>query len=391
MAEHDMTFVTDIIQKLGGISSTQLESKYYMYFDETNNVKKLNANKNPEQNRILNIDNVKEHFILGGIATKEPDAPISLEELKRITHIKQGPQMQEIKSHNIIEGDFLNAIKAPKLTPILELIKQNHWFIHFSDVNLLYYSLVDIIDSLVYNSSYSSMIWNQYIFFGIKDELYRIFNKHLNENLDVLMSFDYPDVKKENLHAFRIFLANMIRRYYTEGGEINNLTALFVKVLIDSDMNNRDLVFVQDEKKGILIDSFKHFYSTRICEFTSSVLTLDNEGDIVASLQENPISMNGLKLTNYTFVDSKSNTFIQISDIVVSIIAKYLEFVDDDWKNVKNELDKLSGVSLKNLSILNEILLYSDSENKLFFEQVERVGVISNFWNAVRAYQGTIK
>lgn len=391
MAEHDMTFVTDIIQKLGGISSTQLESKYYMYFDETNNVKKLNANKNTEQNRILNIDNVKEHFILGGIATKEQDAPISLEELKSITRIKQGPQMQEIKSHNIMEGDFLNAIKAPKLTPILELIKQNHWYIHFSDVNLLYYSLVDIIDSLVYNSSYSSMIWNQYVFFGIKDELYRIFNKHLDENLDVLMSFDYPDVKNENLHAFRIFLANMIRRYYTEGGEINNLTALFVKVLIDSDMNNRDLVFVQDEKKGILIDSFKHFYSTRICEFTSSVLTLDNEGDIVASLQENPISMNGLKLTNYTFVDSKSNTFIQISDIVVSIIAKYLEFVDDDWKNVKNELDKLSGVSLKNLSILNEILLYSDSENKLFFEQVERVGVISNFWNAVRAYQGTIK
>lgn len=391
MAEHDMTFVTDIIQKLGGISSTQLESKYYMYFDETNNVKKLNANKNPEQNRILNIDNVKEHFILGGIATKEQDAPISLEELKSITRIKQGPQMQEIKSHNIMEGDFLNAIKAPKLTPILELIKQNHWYIHFSDVNLLYYSLVDIIDSLVYNSSYSSMIWNQYVFFGIKDELYRIFNKHLDENLDVLMSFDYPDVKKENLHAFRIFLANMIQRYYTEGGEINNLTALFFKVLIDSDMNNRDLVFVQDEKKGILIDNFKHFYSTRICEFTSSVLTLDNEGDIVASLQENPISMNGLKLTNYTFVDSKSNTFIQISDIVVSIIAKYLEFVDDDWKNVKNELDKLSGVSLKNLSILNEILLYSDSENKLFFEQVERVGVISNFWNAVRAYQGTIK
>lgn len=391
MKEHDMTFVTDILQKLGGISSTQLESKYYMYFDETNNVKKLNANKNPEQNRILNIDNVKEHFILGGIATKEQDAPISLEELKRITRIKQGPQMQEIKSHHIMEGDFLNAIKAPRLTPILELIKQNHWFIHFSDVNLLYYSLVDIIDSLVYNSSYSSMIWNPCIFFGIKDELYRIFNKHLDENLDILMSFDYPDVKKENLHAFRMFLANMTRKYHTEGGKINNLTELFIKVLIDSDVNNRDLVFVQDEDKGILIDSFKHFYSTRICEFTSSVLTLDNEGDIVASLQETPIIMNGQKLTNYTFVDSKSNTFIQISDIVISIIAKYLEFVDDEWENVKKKLDKLSEVGRKNLSILNEILLYSDSENRLFFEQVERVGVISNFWNAVRAYQGTIK
>ena len=215
MNGHDMTFVTEIIQKLGGISSAQLESKYYMYFDETNNVKKLNANQNPEQNRILNIDNVKEHFILGGIATKEQDAPILLEELKKITRIKQGPQMQEIKSHSIMEGDFLNAIKAPKLTPILELIQQNHWFIHFSDVNLLYYSLVDIIDSLVFNSSYSSMIWNPDVFFGIKDELYRIFSKHLDENLDVLMSFDYPDVKKENLHAFRIFLANMIQRYYS--------------------------------------------------------------------------------------------------------------------------------------------------------------------------------
>ena len=147
-----------------------------------------------------------------------------------------------------------------------------------------------------------------------------------------------------------------------------------------------EIVFVQDEKKGILIDDFIHFYTTRLCSLEKSILTLDNEGDIVAYFQANPLCMDQKQLLNYQFVDSQSNTFIQLSDILVGIISRYLIFADAELTEVYNKLESLNEYSLENLYLLNDILLYSEAENKLFFNQIERVEVIHNFWNIVNKY-----
>lgn len=386
MAEHnDMTFVRELTQKIAGITSQQMHAHYHMYFDETNNFKRVKINENRQIIRTLNIDNIREHFILGGIATKDDEKPISLEEFKNIVNIHQ-KNIKEIKSANIYKGDFLNILKSKKLTLILNFLYDKHWFIHFSDVNLLYYSIVDIVDSLLFNSIYSQYIWNPEIFFGVKNEFYRIFNYQLSENLAKLFQFDYPDVKKEHLHKFKMFILEMTIKYYRAGHSFNHFTELLIKVLKDSMSHQRDLVFVQDEQKGILIDDFIHFYTTRLCSLEKSNLTLDNEGDIVTYLQANPLYMDQKQLLNYQFVDSKSNTFIQLSDILVGIISRYLIFADAELTKLYDKLESLDEHSLENLCLLNDILLYSEAENKLFFNQIERVEVIHNFWNIVKKY-----
>ena len=384
---HDMTFVKDVVQKLSGITSAQLGMQYHMYFDETNNVKRVTINQNPDMQRTLNIDNVQDHFILGGVATKGFEAPLTFDEFKKIVGLSEKSPQQEIKSSSIYKGDFLHVLRSKKLSPILELIYNKHWYIHFSDVNILYYSIVDIIDSLLYNSTYEKLLWNPGVFFGLKDEFYRIFVSDLEKNLEKLMQFDYPDVKKKNLHSFREFIAEMIFKYYTKEGRFNQYTALIVEILKDSDINQRDLVFVQDERKGILIDDFVTFYTTRLCVLASSNLILDNEGDIITYLQNIPLFMDKKQLTNYQFVDSTSNTFIQISDVVVGLLSRYFAFVDKTWEEIRTDLDQLSGIALQNLHTLNKILFYSENENKLFCNQVERIGVINNFWQVVRNYQ----
>ena len=380
-----MTFVRELIQQLSEITAEQLHIPYFMYFDETNNFKRVKINENREIIRTLNIDNIREHFILGGIATKDHDKPISLEEFVKLVGIHQ-KNIKEIKSSHIYKGDFLSVLKSKKLTPILKLLRDKHWFIHFCDVNLLYYSIVDIVDSLLFNSIYSQHIWTPEIFFGIKNEFYRIFNYQLSENLARLFQFDYPDVKKECLHEFKMFVLEMIIKYYHASHSFNYFTVLLIKVLEDSILRQRDLVFVQDEKKGILIDDFIHFYTTRLCSLEKSILTLDNEGDIVAYFQANPLCMDQKQLLNYQFVDSQSNTFIQLSDILVGIISRYLIFADAELTEVYNKLESLNEYSLENLYLLNDILLYSEAENKLFFNQIERVEVIHNFWNIVNKY-----
>ena len=96
--------------------------------------------------------------------------------------------------------------------------------------------------------------------------------------------------------------------------------------------------------------------------------------------------MDQKQLLNYQFVDSQSNTFIQLSDILVGIISRYLIFADAELTEVYNKLESLNEYSLENLYLLNDILLYSEAENKLFFNQIERVEVIHNFWNIVNKY-----
>lgn len=385
--KYDMSFVKDLVQKLGGITSGQLYRPYYMYFDETNNFKRVTANKNADIQRTFNINNIQEHFILGGIATKEKEDPLTFDELRKVAGLSEKSSLQEIKSSSIYYGDFLHALKSYKLTPILELITKKHWFIHYSDVNILYYCLVDIIDSLLYNSNYQNLWWNPDVFYGIKDEFYRIFVSDLEVNLESLMQFDYPDVKKNDLHAFREFIAEIIIKYYTKGEKFNLYTALLVAILNDSEAHQRDLVFVQDEEKGILIDDFVHFYTTRLSVLSSSNLTLDNEGDIINYLQQTPLFMDGKLLVNYQFVDSKSNTFVQLSDIVVGLLSRYFAFVDKKWDDIKKDLDQLTDTALQNLHLLNEILAYSEQENILFCNQVDRIGVIKNFWHAVYIYK----
>lgn len=385
--KHDMSFVKDLVQKLGGINPEQLSTSYYMYFDETNNVKSVTVNKNAEIQRTLNIDHVQEHFLLGGIAMKEFEEPMTLDDFKKAINISIKSSMQEIKSGSIYHGDFLHAIRSQKLTPILEFIRSKHWYIHYSDVNILYYCIVDIIDSLLYNSSYQNLWWDPNVFFWLKDEFYRIFTSNLQENLERLLKFDYPDVKKKDLHAFREYIAEMILHYHVNGGVFNQYTALLVQVLSDSEAHQRDMVFVQDEERGILIDDFVHFYTTRISVLASSHLTLDNEGDIIAYLQKTPLFMDEKLLANHQFVDSKSNTYIQLSDIVVGLLSKYFAFVDKKWADIKDDLDQLTDTALQNLHLLNEILIYSEQENRLFCDQVERIGVIKNFWQVVNDYR----
>lgn len=385
--KHDMSFVKDLVQKLGGINPEQLYRSYYMYFDETNNVKSVTANKNAEIQRTLNIDQIQEHFLLGGIAMKEFEEPLTLNDFKKAINISLKSPMQEIKSGSIYKGDFLHVIRSRKLTPVLELIRNKHWFIHYSDVNILYYCIVDIVDSLLYNSSFQNLWWDPNIFFWLKDEFYRIFTSNLQENLERLLKFDYPDVKKKDLHAFRESIAEMILYYHMNGGVFNQYTALLVQVLSDSEAHQRDMVFVQDEEKGILIDDFVHFYTTRISVLASSHLTLDNEGDIIAYLQKTPLFMDEKLLANHQFVDSKSNTFLQLSDIVVGLLARYFAFVDKKWDDIKKDLDQLTDTALQNLHLLNEILIYSEQENRLFCDQVERIGVIKNFWQTVNTYR----
>lgn len=387
-----MTPIWDIFRNSRKMTREQMSVPYFMYFDETNNFKCITENGNANITRTLNIPNIREHFVLGGIATKDFEEPISFETLKKILRVSPKSNEIEVKAKDVIKRDFLSALKSKQLSALLQYIRDRHWFIHFSATNLLYYCLADIAGSIVINSIYRDVILEDMsLFFGVNDEFYRIFVFDLEENIQRLMQFNYPDVKKEDLSDFRAFLSALIIRYIQNGGQANKYTDLITWALIDAEENKRDLVFIEDEKRGILIDDFFHFYTTRICTLAYSNLTFDKEDDVEAYLQNRQISINGQQLHNYTFVKSDLNTYIQFSDIIVSLIAKYFNFLDREWLAVQKDLDSLKYLDKNNLYMLNDILVYSENESKLFTDPIDRAEVDNNFKRVIYTYNSKKK
>ena len=86
----------------------------------------------------------------------------------------------------------------------------------------------------------------------------------------------------------------------------------------------------------------------------------------------------GNLLKNYKFVDSKEYLEIQISDIIVSIIAKYLSFLSNNSvKYIDGKILNLNNTGKINLKKLIEIINKSDKENNFFIATVNPFQVIN--------------
>lgn len=107
-----------------------------LYYDESGNDKHLII-KGEKLN--TNYDAV---FVLGGVQSEES---LSIDELKDSLGIER---TRELKAKNDLKGSFLGILKKTKVTNVLKLIEGKGWHIHFNAVQVLYYSFVDIIDSI---------------------------------------------------------------------------------------------------------------------------------------------------------------------------------------------------------------------------------------------------
>ena len=92
----------------------------------------------------------------------------------------------------------------------------------------------------------------------------------------------------------------------------------------------------------------------------------------------------GNKLENYKFIDSKDEVNIQISDIIIYLIAKYLKFLTHyPNENVENTLKSLNKIGKENLTILIQIINKSNEENIFFLETInsQKVNIRRNLMN----------
>lgn len=347
----------DILNDIYGIEA--FESGYHFFFDETNNIRKFSLS--PEKQPKVNTEKALfSDFILGGICFKNYPSYDDLYE--KLNLPKNVP---ELKAKYLFSSkDFLMDMQSDRTTAFIDwLYQQDEIYIHYAVENNLYFALVDIVDSLYEKQPHMIMFHAE-----LKDALYRICKKHQDVVLDILCDYDYPNVSQDFIYNFTRELAVFIAEANVE----EDFHTETLRQMLKSIRSDSEMVFIQDNEPFVLIDNYALLYLNRSETFPNSTVVFDIETEVMAYLER---FKSALDIGNYSFVDSKTNKFIQISDCVVGMLGKLFEFLDQINISEISSLH-LTERQLDNLNKIKALIDRSDEKSKLLILNINAQSLI---------------
>lgn len=332
------------------------DDRFTFYYDETNNIRKLYLTETGF--------NVAKHdnFVIGGIVLKEGH------EIGDITALRNELRIQktapEIKLKHVATGSFEEILASPKMGIILSWLIDHGIYIHFSNINILYWSILDIVESIVADDAFKA-----YIPFHreMKNELYRIVVFNIPRFLGLLKSYGYPDIAREQTNAFLGEVEDFLEE---NNPEDTTLATTVLKTLIRKAQFLTELIFLVDEDEGVLIDNFHAFFLQCIFNFKNSLHIFDNETE-VEKILSNFHLMDGKREIRFRFSDSKKEVGIQLSDVITGFLGKYFVFIEDNsMSELLKKKDNFNAIQIKNLELLRGLIDASDEVSNAFFHRI---------------------
>ncbi|MCR6850060.1 MULTISPECIES: DUF3800 domain-containing protein [Bacillus] len=332
------------------------EVDYNFYYDETNNCRKLSIREGK-----LNFDKNKD-FVLGGVVLEKhntKDIEDSFDFLKK--KLKVQSNLKEIKFKNICPkgSDFLKCIHNRKVHDFIEWLLENDIYIHFSMLDHLYYSLVDIIDSLGVN------YWEGN---NLKTALYQFVYYNTENFMEILDKYNYPNVGANLSPAFYDVIINCIKPL--KPIKIPGSSGLQQKInLIEAfrDGRKKEPIFLINNEDKILIKEYYIMYARSVYMFKNAFHLFDEESSVQNEIKKTGIKLDQVELKNYEFIRSDSNIFIQLSDIIMGIIGKLFEFIKKfPIDNIKNANISFDEHHQKGFNLLKALLHKSYQKNGAF-------------------------
>lgn len=353
---------------------------YTFYYDESNNIRSLYLTRGK-----FNTDsheNPSPCFVLAGIAHNNKRAESNCEEL--IASLRLPPTAKELKFKQVAKGSFLDNLKSAKVAKIISWIIDSNYYLHYMNLNMEYWSLVDIIDDCCTHADRHGMLnyapaGGRRLYMDYhKDAVYYIMNKYRSDFLGVLTKYRYPNVVPKNAAAFIKQLNRVINKNRQVsarlGGKVSKVdlsrtNSLFK--LFEMCKNIESLEMVYESEPFKLIDGLSIFYRHCIELFSSSCHVFDNEYEIEKSFQEIASLDNLLSSSNFKFVDSKQYPAIQVSDVLSGLLKNYFTFIAKtsvpELVEAKNALTEKQRQCLK---LLQRLIEKSDTEQPDFLYYV---------------------
>lgn len=354
-----------------------LFNQYTIYSDESNNCVKF---------RFKDIDgntNVKWYndFVLSGIAFEGNTTPIDIDELFdkfKLQKNNNDAKLKHIATFNGEDGNrFADILKSNKVTILLETLLQcDHIYMHWATENLLYFSLVDIVDSV---------LEVPFILDEVKNVLYNYATKDRNFLLSFLAQYDYPNIKEDKIKDFcEHFIC------WLDSLEAQNIEDDFSLELLRQGMKSsrrtNNLLFLQDNTDKLLIKNFVPIYAMRVATFPNSNIHFDQCAIVEDNIERYVRTYCSSKIANYDFVKSTSSKWIQLSDMVSGIHGALMAYLNvHDITSISKELSCFSETQKKNLEMFMKLKRQSTRKNKYFdnmsknLQQIERLQFLMSY------------
>jgi len=334
-------------------ANIDIDSKFTFFYDESNNIRKFHVKENDFNSPF------EGNFVLGGLVAQRsiPDIDILFKNLEL------QPSIKEVKLKHVAKGDFLECLKSTRLEKILFYLIKENFYIHYSSINLLYWSIVDIIESVIVEMDETK----QYFFTPyerlLKDKLYDLIRDNIPSFIKIFYKYSYPNIKQKHVQSFLKEVIDESKRY-------NNDPLL--QELLNQASTLKKLPFIMDEEDHILIESFFDFYLRPLYMFVNSKHIFDNEEQIASKLSTFQLLNYGVKVDNYVFEDSVNNRYIQISDVLMGLLGKMFTYINKvTHEDLNKELSNLNDQQSKNLKLLNKLVDQSDAVNPGFFHSID--------------------
>lgn len=352
---------------------------YTIYLDESSNCVKFRFKD------IKGNTNVKWYndFVLSGIAFEGDSDPIRIEDLfekfelqKNITDVK----LKHIANYNGEDRErFVDILESKKVSILLEtLLQSNQIYMHWATQNLLYYSLVDIVDSVLELPLIHDEVKNILYNYALKDQA---------RLLGLLAKYDYPNIKEDKISSFcEQFIC------WTESLIPQNTEEYFALELLrqgtKTSRRTNHLLFLQDNTDKLLIENFVPIYAMRAAAFPNSNIHFDKCGIVESNIQTylNIYCVN--KIPNYDFLNSKNNRWIQLSDMVSGINGALMAYVNlHDIRSIHERLKGFDKTQNRNLEMFMKLRVKSSKKNKYFdnmsknLQQIERIQFLMEYFN----------
>lgn len=369
----DYTKIRDINKSIlitQNIDPSFIDVSTTLYYDETGNIKKFIVREES-----FNVD-ADTHFVLGGI---EGHIDLKFEDLKKRFEIQQS-NTKEIKSKHIYKGSFEWCLRSAKLEIFLDLILEKELHIHFQSLNILYWSIVDILDSI-------EAAADSHLIFELKAMLYRVAKNDIQSTAKLFYDYGYPDLKTAvDLKNFINGLIRLCKQYVKVCPlQQKSLLELLIQNLIKGSKQNT-AIFIQDENENILLKELTDFYEAEIYKYINCNLIFDNESDIINVINKRKYIINDQELSNFKFIDSESNVMIQLSDIFVGIMAKYLHAIDVNIDNLTNYINGFDEIQYRRFCKLNKIIKSSMDYNPTFIHQISSIELHNTLIQLITIY-----
>lgn len=334
----------------------ETDDVFTFYYDESNNIRKLHITESGFNG------GTPGNFVLAGIVHRghshEGDFPGLLSELKL-----QKTSL-ELKLRHIGSGGFEEILSSRKLGIFVQWLLDRGIYIHYSNLNVILWSLVDIVDSILCETAVELRPWHMIL----KSDLYKVLMEDERSFFRAARKYKYPNLTPSGCREFQ---RDIIEIYRNNCNVLSQERRRLLEFLLKEMLSLDELPFLVDEMDCVVISNFAPFYFRNTYIFPNSNHIFDAEHSIEGVMSSFVFPADPGKTPNYRFVESRSVNEIQVSDVVAGLLGKYFTFIrDSSDADIARSKNSLNDQQRNNMAALRDLIDKSDFVSNAFFHSV---------------------